>query len=159
MFGAVGADQGGAGGVTISVLVLTLNEAANLPACLAAVAWSDDVVVLDSLSQDETVAVAEGLGARVYQRAFDDFAGQRNYALDQIPFKHEGVLHLDADKIVTPALRAELAAAVAGGGWDAWCQWPPELHHFRPRKLTRPEIRISVSFRFSVSVDSFLLRA
>ena len=120
MFGAVGADQGGAGGVTISVLVLTLNEAANLPACLAAVAWSDDVVVLDSFSQDETVAVAEGLGARVYQRAFDDFAGQRNYALDQIPFKHEWVLHLDADEIVTPALRAELAAAVAGGGWDAW---------------------------------------
>ncbi len=119
MFGAVGADQGGADGVSISVLLLTLNEAANLPACLAAVAWSDDVVVLDSFSQDETVAVAEGLGAQVYQRAFDDFAGQRNYALDQIPFKHEWVLHLDADEIVTPALRAELAAAVADGGCDA----------------------------------------
>jgi hypothetical protein len=39
------------------------------------------------------------------------------------------------------------------------CQWPPELIHFRPRKLTHPEIRISVSFRFSASVDSFLLRA
>jgi len=97
----------------ISVLLLTLNEAANLPACLAALAWADDVVVLDSFSHDVSVAVAERLGARVYQRAFDDFAGQRNYALDQIPFKHEWVLHLDADEIVTPALRAEMVAAVA----------------------------------------------
>lgn len=62
----------------ISVLLLTLNEAANLPACLAALAWSDDVVVLDSFSQDDTVAVAEWWGARVYQRAFDHCAGQCN---------------------------------------------------------------------------------
>jgi len=104
----------------ISVLVLTLNEAANLPACLTALTWSDDVVVLDSFSQDETVAVAERWGARVYQRAFDDFARQRNYALEQIPFRHDWVLHLDADEIVTQALREEMAAAVAGGGFDAW---------------------------------------
>ncbi|WP_175534438.1 glycosyltransferase family 2 protein [Thiocapsa roseopersicina] len=104
----------------ISILILTLNEQANLPVCLAAVAWSDDVVVVDSFSQDDTVAVAERLGARVYRRAFDDFAGQRNYALDQIPFKHEWVLHLDADEIVTPALQAELQAAVADGRFDAW---------------------------------------
>lgn len=39
--------------------------------------------------------------ARVYQRAFDNFAGQRNFALDQIRFKHEWILHLDADEIVT----------------------------------------------------------
>ena len=104
----------------ISVLLLTLNEAANLPACMAALAWADDVVVLDSFSQDETLAVAVRLGARIYQRAFDDFAGQRNYALDQIPFQHEWVLHLDADEIVTPALRAEMEAAVAAGRYDAW---------------------------------------
>ena len=82
---------------------------------MAALAWADDVAVLDSFSQDETVAVAERLGARVYQRAFGNFAGQRNYALDLIPFQHEWVLHLDADEIVTPALRAEMAAAVAAG--------------------------------------------
>lgn len=106
--------------MTISVLLLTLNEEANLPACLAALAWCDDVVVLDSFSQDDTVAVADRLGARVYQRAFDDFAGQRNYALDQIPFRHEWVLHLDADEIVTPALHAEMLAAIAAGRFDAW---------------------------------------
>ncbi len=106
--------------MSISVLLLTLNEAANLPACVAALDWCDDVVVLDSFSQDDTVAVARRLGARVYQRTFDDFAGQRNYALEQIPFQHEWVLHLDADEIVTPALRQEMAFAIAAGRYDAW---------------------------------------
>ena len=106
--------------MSISVLLLTLNEAANLPACLAAVAWSDDVVVLDSFSQDDTVAVAERLGARVYQRAFDSFAGQRNHALDHIDFKHDWILHLDADEIVTPALRAEMRGAIQTGLADAY---------------------------------------
>lgn len=104
----------------ISVLVLTLNEEANLPICLEAVKWSNDIVVLDSFSQDETVAAAKHLGARVYQRVFDNFAGQRNFALDQIAFQHEWVLHLDADEIVTPALRVELEAAVGDGRFDAW---------------------------------------
>ncbi len=106
--------------MSISVLLLTLNEAANLPACLAAVAWSDDLVVLDSFSQDDTVAVAQRLGARVYQRAFDSFAGQRNYALDHIDFKHDWILHLDADEVVTPALRAEMRAAIQTGLADAY---------------------------------------
>lgn len=46
--------------MSISILLLTLDEAANLPACLAAVAWSDDVVVLDSFSRDATVAWRSG---------------------------------------------------------------------------------------------------
>ena len=102
--------------MSMSILILTLNEEANLPACLAAVAWADDVVVLDSFSQDQTVAVAERLGARVYPRAFDDFASQRNYALDQIAFKHDWILHLDADEIVTPELHTESCSQFAKKG-------------------------------------------
>ena len=106
--------------MNISVLLLTLNEEANLPACLAAVAWSDDIVVLDSYSRDDTVAVAQRLGARVYQRAFDSFAGQRNHALDAIAFKNEWILHLDADEIITPELHAEMLRAVRDGRYDAY---------------------------------------
>jgi glycosyltransferase involved in cell wall biosynthesis len=106
--------------VSISILLLTLNEEANLPACLAAVDWCDDVVVLDSFSTDATVSVAERLGARVYQRKFDHFAGQRNHALDQISFKHDWVLHLDADEIVTPALHAEMLRVTGEGHFDAF---------------------------------------
>jgi glycosyltransferase involved in cell wall biosynthesis len=88
-----------------SVLILTKDEAANLPACLASVAWCDDVVVLDSLSTDDTTSLAEAGGARVVQRKFDDFGSQRNFALQQISFKHPWVFHLDADERFNEALR------------------------------------------------------
>lgn len=102
----------------ISVVILTLNEAANLPRCLTSVAWSDDVVVLDSGSTDATVEVAQALGARVLVRGFDSFAGQRNFAMEQAGFRHPWVLHLDADEVVTPALRDELLA-IAGADASA----------------------------------------
>ena len=66
----------------ISVLILTKNEAQDLPGCLASVAWSDDVQVFDSFSTDQTVAIAQAAGANVVQRRFDDYAAQRNAALD-----------------------------------------------------------------------------
>ncbi len=96
----------------ISFLILTLNEERNLKRCLEAIAWADDIVVLDSFSSDKTEAVARAAGARWYQRTFDDFAGQRNHALDHLSFKHPWVFHLDADEVVTPELRAEIEERV-----------------------------------------------
>jgi glycosyltransferase involved in cell wall biosynthesis len=90
-----------------SILILTLNEADNIEACLESVAWADDIVVLDSFSSDDTVALAKSKGARVVQRAFDDFGSQRNYALDEIEFKHDWVFHLDADERSNNELRVE----------------------------------------------------
>lgn len=90
-----------------SVLILTLNEERDLPACLASIANCDDIVVLDSGSTDRTVAIARGAGARVFTRAFDNFAGQRNHAQAQIAFRHPWVFHLDADEQMTPELDAE----------------------------------------------------
>jgi glycosyltransferase involved in cell wall biosynthesis len=115
--------------MNISILVLTLNEEANLPACLAAVAWCDDIVVLDSYSRDDTVAVAKRLGARVYQRAFDSFAGQRNHALDTIEFSNEWILHLDADEIITHELHTEMLHAIRDGRYDAY-QIPSKMMFF-----------------------------
>lgn len=94
----------------ISVVVLTLNEAGNLARCLDSVRWCDDVLVLDSGSTDATVAIARAAGARVLTRAFDTFAGQRNYAMEQGALRNSWVLHLDADEVVTPELRIELLA-------------------------------------------------
>lgn len=90
-----------------SILILTLNEEINLPACLASVAWCDDVVVLDSFSTDQTMVLAKQAGVYVVQRKFDDFASQRNYALDTIAFKHPWIFHLDADERFTDKLRVE----------------------------------------------------
>lgn len=102
-----------------SVLILTLNEERNLPACLASAAGSDDIVVLDSGSTDATAAIAQAHGARVFTRVFDDFASQRNFAHRSIAFRHPWVFHLDADERLTPQLAAECAALGARNPPDA----------------------------------------
>jgi len=104
----------------VSVLILTLNEAQNIERCMRSVGWSDDIVVLDSFSSDDTVEMATRLGARVFSRAFDDFASQRNHALDTIDFRHEWILHLDADEIVTEELQREMAGAIASPRYHAY---------------------------------------
>ncbi|MEL6977859.1 MAG: glycosyltransferase family 2 protein [Pseudomonadota bacterium] len=94
----------------VSVLILAHNEAANLPRCLSALSWCDDIVVIDSGSSDGGQEIAAQFGARVLTRAFDDFAGQRNYGVAVGDFKHDWVLHLDADEVATPAFIAALEA-------------------------------------------------
>ena len=104
----------------VSVLVLTLDEEQNLPRCLKALTWCDDIVVLDSYSSDATVDIAKQRGARVMQRRFDDFASQRNFALDNVDFKHPWVFHLDADEVFTPELRLEVERAVREDRFQAF---------------------------------------
>lgn len=92
----------------ISVMILTKNEEQDLPDCLASVGWSDDVHVFDSYSTDCTVKLARTFGANVMLRPFDDYASQRNAALQRLPFKHEWVLILDADERIPEELSAEM---------------------------------------------------
>src|SRR5258706_1466283 len=99
----------------ISIVILSHNESINMGRCLASVAWSDDVLVVDSGSTDGTIEQAERLGARVMRRPFDNFADQRNFALDEGRLKHEWVLHLDADEVVTPELAREVQEIAARG--------------------------------------------
>ncbi len=96
----------------ISVLILTRNEQQDLPACLASVAWSDDIHVFDSFSTDATIAIAETYGAHVHQRHFDDYATHRTAALRTLPFKHSWLFLLDADERSTPELRDEILRSV-----------------------------------------------
>jgi glycosyltransferase involved in cell wall biosynthesis len=100
--------------IPVSVLICTKNEERNLGACLESVSWADDRVVLDSYSDDQTVAMARERGARVVPRQFDNFSAHKNWALDHIDFKHDWVLIVDADERVTPDLAREIAALVAG---------------------------------------------
>lgn len=100
----------------ISILILTLNEENNLPACLKTCAWSDDIHVLDSYSTDQTVSIAESFGAKVWYRKFDSFAQHQNWALANIPFKHPWVFYFDADERITPELARTMQAAVLQPG-------------------------------------------
>jgi uncharacterized SAM-binding protein YcdF (DUF218 family)/glycosyltransferase involved in cell wall biosynthesis len=97
----------------ISILILTRNEEANLPACLDAVKWSDDILVFDSFSTDRTVEIARGAGARIVQREFDNERDHRAASL-RLPFKYRWVYNPDADEITPPDLRDELLRVVAG---------------------------------------------
>jgi glycosyltransferase involved in cell wall biosynthesis len=138
--------------VSISILVLTKNEQKDLPGCLESVAWSDDIVVYDSFSTDDTLIVAERFKARVVQRVFDNWAAHQNWGLQNIKFKHPWVFYIDADERMTAELRASIARAVEEpadavafrvrrrdfflGTWLRHVQTSPYyLRLFRPEKL------------------------
>jgi glycosyltransferase involved in cell wall biosynthesis len=106
--------QGGQAQISpgVSVLILTKNEERDLPACLASVAWSDDIHLYDSFSTDATVAIAEAAGAHVTRRIFDNWAAHQNWGLQNIRFKHPWVFYIDADERMTlPLQQAVLQAA------------------------------------------------
>jgi glycosyltransferase involved in cell wall biosynthesis len=96
----------------ISVLILTRNEALDLPGALRSVAFSDDVHVLDSHSTDATPQIALAAGAHLHQRPFDNYAAHRNFGF-QLPFRHPWLLILDADERPTPQLVFEMQSATA----------------------------------------------
>ena len=79
------------------VIILTLNEEPNLPAALDSVGGRAPVLVLDSGSTDATAAIAQGRGAELHVRKFDDYATQRNHALDLVRERFRWALFLDAD--------------------------------------------------------------
>jgi glycosyltransferase involved in cell wall biosynthesis len=97
----------------ISILILTLNEEANIPDCLESVKWSDDIVVLDSFSTDRTVEIAKKAGARVIQRKFDNEKNQRMFSLREIPFKYKWVYNPDADEITPDELYNEMLSVTS----------------------------------------------
>ncbi len=119
--------NGMASACNYSVLILTLNEERNLPRCLASVAGCDDVVLLDSGSTDATATIARNAGARVFVRAFDTFARQRNHAQRNIGFRHRWVFHLDADEQFTPELDAACRQAAADLDHDGYYAAPRML--------------------------------
>ena len=107
--------------VALSVVILTKNEAARIAECIRTVSWADEVLVIDDESTDETVRLAESLGARVLRRAMDVEGRHRNWAAAQA--KHEWILSVDADERVTPELAQELRDLFAHGepAYETYC--------------------------------------
>jgi glycosyltransferase involved in cell wall biosynthesis len=94
----------------VSVVLITQNAAAQLPECLASVAFADDVVVVDSESSDGTREVAGRYGARVIAKEWLGFGRQKQFAVEQAA--HDWVLCLDADERVSPELAASIVRAL-----------------------------------------------
>src|SRR6476620_11515697 len=105
----------------LSACIITLNEADRIEACLQALDFCDEVIVVDAHSSDATRTIAMRLGARVIERDWPGYRSQKQFATDAA--SHDWVLSVDADERVTPALRAEIIALRSRGfanarGWS-----------------------------------------
>lgn len=107
----------------LSVVVLTLDEQRNLPACLQSLEGLDaELFVVDSGSSDDTVRIAKEAGGHVSHHEFENYAAQRNWSLENLPIKTPWTLCLDADERLTPELREEILDRMndAAGGADGY---------------------------------------
>ncbi len=95
----------------LSVCIITFNEEKNLARCLESIKKiADEIVIVDSGSTDETLDVAKKYKTKIYERRFDNYANQKNYAV--VRADGEWVLSLDADEVVTPELAEEITGAI-----------------------------------------------
>jgi len=97
----------------VSAVLVTLNEASRLDACLDSLSFADEILVIDSGSTDDTVAIAERRGARVIHQAWLGYGPQKHFAVEQAT--HDWVLCVDADERVSPVLRASIEEALTHG--------------------------------------------
>jgi glycosyltransferase involved in cell wall biosynthesis len=112
---ARGQERPGLQAMQLCVVVLTFNEEVNLPGCLESLQGLECArFIVDSGSTDRTVEIAAAHGATLTQHRFDNYAAQRNWALDNLPFGTPWVLHLDADERLTPEIVDEINAVLKG---------------------------------------------
>jgi len=109
----------------VTATIITRNESAHIDACLASVAWTDERLVIDCGSTDDTVARARAAGARVIVRDWPGYSAQKNFAAGEAA--HDWILSIDADERVTPELAAEIRAILSG---------TPEPPGFRIPRMT-----------------------
>jgi len=91
----------------VSIAIIAKNEEKRLAECLASAAFAAEIIVLDDMSTDRTVEIAEQAGAKVFQRAMDIEGRHRNYAYSLAT--QPWVFSLDADERITPELAREIA--------------------------------------------------
>jgi glycosyltransferase involved in cell wall biosynthesis len=116
----------------LAAVILTRDEETHIKDCIASVQWADRVVVFDSFSQDQTVELAQAAGADVIQHPFENYAQQRNAALDAV--EADWILFVDADERSSPEQAAEICALITMGEHNGY--WIPR-HNYIFGKLTR----------------------
>ena len=132
----------------LTVAILTLNEEHMVSRAIECARFADEILIVDGGSTDATVSICKAAGVRVVERPFDDFARQRNFALEQA--QGDWVLFCDADERITPELATEVRALLdAGPTADAyavprrnlalgrWLTWHPSGAGDAPVRLAR----------------------
>lgn len=95
----------------LSVLIITLNEEHRIKSLLEDIDFADEIIVVDSYSTDQTVAITERFSnVKLLQNEFINYTSQRNFALDQA--KNNWVLFLDADEQLTANLKTEIVSTI-----------------------------------------------
>lgn len=95
----------------ISVLIITLNEEANVQELLSDLDFADEIIVVDSFSTDKTEAICKSFQKVIFiQNKFENYSSQRNFAISQA--KNDWILFLDADERLTPALKNEIISTI-----------------------------------------------
>lgn len=90
----------------VSAVTIVYNEEKNLTACLDTVKWADEIVVVDSYSQDRTIEIAQEHGARIFQREYGGHIDKKRFAVSKAT--HDWVFSIDADERATPELVDEI---------------------------------------------------
>ena len=104
--------------IPISVVIIAMNAASQIGACIDSVAFADEILVVDSGSEDETRAIADVRGCRLIEKEWLGFGRQKQFAVGEA--RHDWVLCLDVDERVTPRLEAGIRAALQSQACKAW---------------------------------------
>ncbi len=117
----------------LSVIITTFNEENNIRRVLDSVQWAEEILLIDSFSQDNTVTIARKYGATVHKRKYEGPADQKNWAIPLA--RHPWVLILDADEKVTAQLQTEIIAKVNDpeNTYDAF--WIRRQNYFLGRRI------------------------
>ncbi len=99
--------------IPLSVFILTFNSEPDIESSLNSVTgWADEVFIVDSFSTDRTIEIAKQHTQNIYHNQFENYAIQRNWAMENLPIRNKWVLHLDADESLTPELRDEISGLI-----------------------------------------------
>src|SRR3990167_51180 len=113
--------------IRLTVVILTKNESIHIQRAINNVkGWADHIMILDSYSDDNTVQLAEELGAQIIFRKFDNYKNQRQYAIDYCKNLTEWMFFLDADEYLLEALKGEIKAIIGNKSVDGY---------YMPRRL------------------------
>jgi len=155
--------------MSLSALVITYDEEANLEQCLESIAWVDEIVVVDAMSSDRTCELAARFTPNVFRRPWEGYAEARRYAISKC--HSDWILSIDADERVTPELKTDIEQALKApehdgylvprkafflGRWMKHCGWYPGyvLRLFRKDKARVTERKVHEGMRVDGTVGT-----
>lgn len=98
--------------IPLSVTIITRNEAHNIVRCLESVkSIATEIVVIDSISDDDTVQICKNHGCKTILKAFDGYGNQKQFAVDQA--SNDWILSVDADEVISPELQEEIRSLLS----------------------------------------------